>query len=322
MGSGRWARVCGWLVGGLVIGLVVACGALGGSRGGGSSQPLSELSLEAGERVRVVATTDIVADVVANVGGDRIQLTTLIPTGTDPHAFEPTPQDGVAVSQAHVVFANGAGLERFLEPLLESAGRPPVVYLSQGIKLLSMQGEAVHADAHEADPHIWTDPRNVITWTHTIETALKTLDPAGADQYAANAQAYVAALEELDEWIRAQVAPIPPDRRQIVTDHRLFAYFARAYGFTQVGAVVPAYSTAAEPSAQELAELEDAIRKLGVKAILVGNTVNPALAQRVAQDTGVQLVFIYTGSLGQAGQADSYIAYMRYNVEAIVAALK
>jgi len=286
---------------------------------------LSPVSLGAGEKVDVVATTTIVADVVLNVGGDRIALTQLIPLGTDPHAFEPTPQDIAAVSRAHVVFANGAGLEEFLKPLLESAGaHDKTVEVSHGIALLEFGEE--HEDEHEhtgGDPHTWTDPHNVAVWVHNIEYTLSALDPANAEFYATNAEAYEEKLVELDGWVREQVAQIPEANRKIVTDHQLFGYLAHTYGFTQVGAIVPGYSTMAEPSAKELAALEDAIQALGVKAIFVGNTVNPNLAQRVAKDTGTQLVTLYTGSLTEkGGQAGTYLDYMRFNVNAIVQALK
>lgn len=290
------------------------------------------VSLASGEKLKVVATTNIIADVIERVGGDRVDLTALVPQGADPHTFEPTPRDVAAVSAAHVVFANGAGLEEFLGSLLESAGATEhTVYLAHGIELYETEhdeegdveeGEEEHAH-EEGDPHLWTDPNNVMVWVDTIQAALEMLDPEHAAVYEANAEAYTAELETLDAWIRDQVAQIPPERRRMVTDHQLFAYFTEAYGFEQVGAVIPAYSTMAEPSAKELAALEDAIRELDVRAVFVGSTVNSSLAQRVAEDTGTRLVPLYTGSLSeQGGPADTYIDYMRYNVQAIVDALK
>jgi len=284
--------------------------------------PLSPVALDEGERLRVVATTNIVADVVQNVGDDRIDLTVLMPPGTDPHAFEPAPQDAAAVADAHVVFVNGAGLEAFLDKLLQSAGGDAtVVPVSVGVELRQLEGG--HGKQRGYDPHTWFDPNNVIVWTHNIERALSALDPANAGVYAANAEAYEERLRELDAWIREQVAQVPEANRKLVTDHAAFGYFARRYGFEQVGAVFPGYSTLAGPSAQELAELEDAIDELGVKAVFVGLTVNPDLAQRVADDTGTQLVFLYTGSLSEpGGPAGDYLSLMRYNVSAIVEALR
>lgn len=290
--------------------------------------PLSLAPLRQGERLKVVATTSIVADVVQNVGGDLINLTMLMPLGTDPHAFEPTPQDVVAVANAHVVFINGAGLEVFLEPLLESAGKDvTVVHVSYGIELLQLEDEHEHKEesGHDvnADPHVWFAPHNVTVWAHNIGHTLSTLDPDNAQAYEANAQTYEAELEALDIWIQEQVAQIPKENRRLVTDHTSFGYFSLRYGFEQTGAVFPSYSTLAEPSARDLAALEDTIREFDVKAVFVGLTVNPDLAQRVADDTGIRLVFLYTGSLSEpGGPADDYLSFMRYNVSEIVKALR
>ena len=314
---------------------------------------LSPVLLDEGERLSVVATTSIVADVVQNVGGDMIELIVLMPLGTDPHAFEPTPRDAATVADAHVVFVNGAGLETFLEPLLESAGEGvTVVPVSYGTEILQFEKHERHEyekhekqehEAHEeheheedehaeeaghdhdggADPHTWFDPNNVIVWVHNIEHTLGALDPDNAEAYEANAEAYEAQLEELDAWIREQIAQVPKENRKLVTDHTTFSYFARRYGFEQIGAVFPGYSTLAEPSARDLAALEDTIRGFEVKAVFVGLTINPDLAQRITDDTGARLVFLYTGSLSEPdGPADSYLSLMQYDVSAIAEALR
>ena len=291
---------------------------------------------DSGEILNVVATTTIVGDVVAQIGDERINLSVLLPAGTDPHSFEPTPQDITKIMQADVVFANGAGLEEFLNNLIESAGASDkVVHVSEGIDLMLLgsqehdhEGEEHDHEGEEhdhegGDPHTWVDPNNVMVWVQNIEQKLSEADPANAGAYAANAKAYTTELKTLDAWIREQVAQVPMADRKLVTDHMLFGYFAEEYGFEQVGALIPGYSTLAEPSVREIAEIEDAIRKLGVKAIFVGNTINPALAQRVADDTGIKLIFVYTGSLsGPDGEAPSYLEYIRYNVSAFVEALK
>ena len=273
---------------------------------------LAPASLGEGEKLRVVATTTLVGDVVSNVGGDQIALTVLMPVGADPHSFEPTPTDVMAVSRAHVVFANGLGLEEFLDELIENAGGDrPVVPVSLGIEVRTLEGKGV-------DPHVWFSPVNVVVWTENIQRALAALDPAHREGYETNARRYIRELEALDEWIEAQVANIPPDRRKMVTDHRAFGYFADRYGLEMVGAVVKSFSTVAEPSAQELAALEETIRQYDVPAIFVGINVNQALVQRVAEDTGIRLVPLYTGSLGPPGSgAETYLDLMRFNVNAI-----
>jgi len=286
-------------------------------------QPANQSSVSpANKKPEIVATTTIVGDVVANIGGDLIDLTVLLPVGTDPHAFDPNPQDVAKISRAALVFANGAGLERFLEPLLDNAGASDkIVYVSDGIKLIAAGNSSQNENS--VDPHVWTDPNNVIIWVDNIEKALSNLDPDHAHRYHTNAAAYKSKLHQLDSWIKQQVAQIPPENRNIVTDHLIFSYFARTYGFRQIGAIIPGYTTLAQPSAKELASLEDAIAETGAKAILVGNTINPNLAERVAQDTGSKLVTIYTGSLSSPQEgAGTYIDYVRYNVEAIIDALK
>ena len=276
----------------------------------------------AGDKLPVLATTSIVADVVRQVGGDYVQVTTLLPLGTDPHTFEPRPQDAAAIADATLVFANGAGLEEFLQPLLESAGATDkLVEVSQGIELLPFEGEEHH---HEAgDPHTWMDPNNVMVWTENIAVALSTADPAHAEAYRAHAAAYQEQLRALDEWIRQQVAPIPVEQRLFVSDHATWGYFAEEYGFRQVGTITGSFSTGASSSAQELAALEDEIRSFGVRVILVGTDVNTNLAEQIAQDTGARIVRVYHGSLTPAdGPAATYLDFMRYNVTAIVDALK
>ncbi|MBN1933094.1 MAG: zinc ABC transporter substrate-binding protein [Anaerolineae bacterium] len=279
-----------------------------------------------GKKLQVVATTSMVGDVVRNVGGDLIELTMLVPLGSDPHAFVPTPQDMAGVADAHVLFANGLGLEEFLPNLLKGVGGSlPVIPVSYGIEPHQGEHEEAHQGDHRegVDPHTWLDPNHVMTWTHNIAGALSALDPAHAEAFAANAEAYIVRLQDLDAWIETQIAEIPEANHKLVTDHTAFGYFAARYGLEQVGAVFPGYSSLSEPSAQELAQLEDAIREAGIKAVFVGLTVNPDLAERVVQDTGARLVFLYTGSLSDAaGPASDYISYMRYNVVAIVDALR
>lgn len=271
-------------------------------------------------RIPVVSTTSILADVVSRVGGDLVAVTPLVPPGVNEHEYQPSPRDIAAVTDAALVFEVGFGLEEFMATIIENAAtRIDPVVVSEGIATKEFSGGEEH---YTADPHVWMDPANVIIWAQNIAAALSAYDPANREFYEANSAVYIAELEALDIWIEAEVAKIPPENRRLVTDHMLFGYFAEKYGFTVVGAIIPSYSSGAEPSAKELAALEDAIREYNVKAILVGNTVNPSLARRIADDTGTQLVEFYTGSLSESGgPASTYLDYMRYNVNAIVSAL-
>ena len=264
----------------------------------------------------VVATTSLIGDVARQVGGSRVDVRVLLPLGADPHAFEPRPQDVAALTDAQIVLVNGFGLEETLDRLLQNAKY--LVNVSTDIEALPLAEEG-----NGLDPHVWQDPNNVIVWARNIADAFAQADPVHADEYAANAEAYIAELTSLDAWIVEQVSQIPEANRKLVTDHSDFGYFANRYGFEQIGEVVPSVSTGSSPSAQELAALEDAIRTGGVKAVFVGSTVSPDLSRRVADDTGVRLVFLFTDSLSQTGGgAESYLEFMRYNVNTIVEALK
>lgn len=308
------------------------------------------------ETLQVVATTTFVGDVVSHIGGERIDLQTLLPYGANPHSYQPSPQDVAAVNQADVIFANGAGLEVFLEELIDNAGGDAdVVHVSEGIDLRSFNpSEEDHdheeaedhdhegADGHDhqeggshedegseggdrqgVDPHVWFDPTNVMIWVENIQEALIRMDPENEEFYRKQASSYRGELENLDAWIRTQVADIPVNHRYFVTDHTVFGYFAEEYGFQQVGAVIPAATTEAEPSGKHLAQLSDIIREFAVKAIFVSKDFDPSLSQRIAEDTGVDVVPLYFGSLTEDdGPAATYISFMRYNVEAIVKALE
>ncbi len=177
---------------------------------------------------------------------------------------------------------------------------------------------------HQGDPHFWLDPTNVIKYAENIRDGLIAADPAGKDIYTRNAAAYIAKLTELDDWIKTQVEQIPAERRLIVTNHESFGYFADRYGFKIIGTVVPSVSTNASPSAQQLARLVNHIKETGAIAIFLETGASPQLAQQVAAETGVKVVSeLYTHSITPPdGKAPTYIDMMKYNVTAIVEALK
>jgi ABC-type Zn uptake system ZnuABC Zn-binding protein ZnuA len=185
-------------------------------------------------------------------------------------------------------------------------------------------GPAGGVHHHDTDPHFWLDPNNVIRYVENIRDGLIQADPQGKDVYTQNAAVYVEKLKQLDGWIQAQVALIPPDRRLLVTNHESFGYFADRYGFRIVGTVVPSVGTDASPSAQQIARLEDRVKADGAIAIFLETGANPQLAQQVANDTGVKVVAdLYTHSISAPdGSAPTYIDMMRHNVTAIVDALK
>ena len=275
---------------------------------------------------RVVATTNIVADVVRQVGGDNIDLVALLAPGTDPHSYQSTPDDLRRLNNAHVIFINGLHLEETMTPVLENLDTPtPIISVNDGVATRALNSqEQKTGDAHGrqgGDPHTWMNPANVMVWSENIARSLRELDPANAASYTAAAATYVTELRALDDEMRTQLSTVPVAERKLVTDHDNLGYLGDAYGFSIIGAVIPSLSTMAAPSAQEMAALQDQIKAEGVKVILVGNTVNPSAARQLAQDTGAQVVAIYTDSLsGASGPAATYIAMMRYNAAAIAAA--
>jgi ABC-type Zn uptake system ZnuABC Zn-binding protein ZnuA len=283
---------------------------------------------EEGTKVQIVATTTLVGDVVRVVGGDLIDLTVMLPTGGDPHGFNPTPQDVTRAAQADVLFINGLDLEEFMAEMLENAAADMnIVELSAHIEAtpLDEDHDEEHADEEHGkfDPHVWWNPLHVATWADVVAEELARLNPENGAVYEANAAAYRQELVALDEWIKEQVAQIPAENRILVTDHDSLGYFVDTYGFELVGTVFPGLSTQAEPSAQDLAELTTTIRAYGVPAVFVGTTVSQSLANQVAQETGTNIIPIYTDSLSEEdGPANTYLTFMRANVETIVGALK
>lgn len=282
----------------------------------------------------VLAVESFLADIAQNVAGDRLEVGALLPLGLDPHAFEPTPKDVAKIADSNVLIVNGAGLEQWLTNILESAGgQRLVIDASSGLTPKRRSDEKIvcalpgaAGDGHEAggDPHFWLDPALVIRYVENIRDGFSQVDPQGKENYEKNAAAYIARLEELDAWITTEVAQIPPERRLLVTNHESLGYFADRYGFKFVGAILPSFSTAASPSAGDLARLADCIKSSGTPAIFLETGANPQLADQLAQETGIHVVTeLYSHSITPpGGDAPDYISMMKYNTQAIVNALK
>jgi zinc/manganese transport system substrate-binding protein/manganese/iron transport system substrate-binding protein len=267
-------------------------------------------------QLRIVATTTIIGDMVRNIAGDKAVVITLVAPGLDPHDYEPAPADLQALSRAAVVFANGAGLESWLLKIADNAGAAgKIVDVSTGLTL-NLSGNAI-------DPHLWFNVNNAIHYAEQIRDGLISIDPSNDQVYRSNAANYVAQLKELDNWIVTQVNSLPVDRRLLITNHDTFGYFAARYGFTIVGTVFTTNGAEASPSAQQIAALVNSIKHSQVKAIFTENTLNPELANTIAQEAGIQVITkLYTDSLGPIGSpASTYIDMMRYDVSVIVDSL-
>jgi ABC-type Zn uptake system ZnuABC Zn-binding protein ZnuA len=292
--------------------------------------PALEAVTLAGQPLRVVATTSIIGDVVAQVGGDAIAQTTLMGAGQNPHSYEPAAKDLTAVSRANVIFINGWDLEEALVDNLKAIGEKAyIVPVSANIEPMPFRspGATIGDDRGSPDPHVWFSIHNVEQWVENIKTILSQLDPANAKTYETNAETYLTELAELDEYAKTQLAVIPPEKRILVTNHSAFGYFARDYDFEVLGTVIPGMSTLAEPSASDLANLIATMQEHGVCTIFTETTVNDTLAQTVAAELSgcadVQVLPLYTGAVGPPGSgADSYIGMFRTNVDTIVEGLK
>lgn len=304
----------------LVIGTVFAYGSATGER-------------ENGDRFMAVATTNIVGDIVGQIGGVHLSLYVMVSPGVDIHVFQPTPADVRYVVDAEVVFTNGAGLEaKFLGNLIDSASPRRVVDLSADLDLRTTVGRHVHAknfeDVHEyhpengVDPHVWMDPTMVAVWASEIAEVLAEVDPIHTTYYTRRANALVEELLALDMWVREQVGNIPTNHRVLVTDHDVMGYFADRYSFEILDTISPGLSTGSEASVRQLAKLHDALAEHEVPAIFVGTDVNRRVAQTVADDLGIEVVSIYTESLSASdGPADTYQNLIVTTVQRIVAAL-
>jgi ABC-type Zn uptake system ZnuABC Zn-binding protein ZnuA len=279
---------------------VTGCGSQDAdSAGGGARSP------------SVVAETTFLADIAQNVAGDRLQVLSVLPFGSDPHSFNPTPHDAAKVAGADGVIINSPGFEPPVDKLIAGAGSKDLLVIDASAGMPGAQ----------TDPHFWLDPLSVITYVDNIRAGLTKVDPAGAEIYAANAAAYQLKLRTLDKWIAGRVAAIPAGRRLLVTNHESFSRFAARYGFTVVGTILPSAESESAPSAEGLVSLVETIKATGAPAVFLETGNSPDLAMQLARETGIAVVTdLYTHSLGP--DAPTYIDMMHWNVDHIVEALK
>ena len=280
-------------------------------------------------RPKVVATFSVLADIAGNVGGDRIELTSLVGPDGDAHAYQPTPAQARLLAGAQVLIVNGLGYEGWIDRLAVAApfaGRRIVA--SDGVAALTVAAGHVHGHAHPPraarptpDPHCWQDLACGQSYVATIASGLVAADPANAAYYRQQAAAYVQRLKVLDAWVREQISTVPVGKRRAIVSHDSLAYFARAYGVTFRAAA--GITTEQEPTAREIAALITQIRREQIRAVFLENMTNPALIQQVARDTGATIGGkLYVDALSPSGgPADSYEAMFRHNVPLLVAGM-
>jgi zinc/manganese transport system substrate-binding protein len=278
-------------------------------------------------RVSVVASFSILADLVDNVGGDRVAVSALIGPDGDAHVYEPSPSDSRRMADAALVVVNGLGYEGWLDRLVAASGAKartvaPIVVASAGVAPRLGDDDHGRIDDHSApDPHAWQSIANVERYVANIRDALSKADPAGASVYAANAAAYLTRLEALEREIQQALAGIPAERRRVITGHRAFGYFQDAYG---IAFLAPqGVSAEAEPSARDVARVIMQIRTQRIRAVFLENVVDPRLVEAIARDTGARIGgTLYSDALTAAGgPAPTYIDLMRHNARTLAAAL-
>ncbi len=292
--------------------VVAACGAAAPS----DDPPVGQL--------RVVTTTTVLADLVAQVGGSRVQVSSLVPKGGEVHTFDPTPSDVRRVAEAELVVLNGLGLDEWLADLVADAGTTaPVVELGEDLPGVTyLAGEPEASDGHEGEavnPHLWLDVTYAAKYVERIGEALAAADPPGAAAYRDGVAAYVATLKDLDAELRTRLDTIPPSDRTVLSFHDAFPYFAAAYGLTIDGTIVDAPGQ--DPSAAQISELIRVVREKGIRAIFAEAQFSEDLARTIADETGATVVSgLYTDSTGDAPQ-DTYVGLMRWNVDQVLGVL-
>jgi len=290
----------------LAAALAAGCSSSGGAGGD-----------DAGGTLQVVATTTQVADLAGNVGGDRVQVTSLLKPGVDAHDYEPSPADIDAIARADLVLQNGVGLEEWLDDTIESSGfTGPVVDTSQGVRLRQVDGES--------DPHIWQDPRNAERMAANVERGLAAAEPAAAASFEANLASYTAQLRALDAEVERQLGSLA--NKKVVTNHDAFGYYLDRYGLELVGSVIPSFDTSAELSGRDIRDLVAKIRATKVKAVFSESSLPPKAAETIAAEAGVKVVVgedaLYGDALGPPGSdGDTYLKMIRHNTATIVSNL-
>jgi zinc/manganese transport system substrate-binding protein len=276
--------------------------------------PLAISQLRAEERLNVVVSFSILADLVKNVGGDKVNVTSLVGPNGDIHVFAPAPSDAKTVGEVKLLVINGLGLEGWLPRLVQSSGsKAAIVTASNGIAPLK--------HGSQADPHAWQSVANAKIYVGNIRDALVAADPADAAAFRANADRYLAELDALDAEVRATVVTIPPERRRVISTHNAFGYFASTYG---IEFIAPSgVSTETEPSARDIAAIIRQIKAEKIPAVFLENISDDRLIRRIAVETGAKVGgTLYSDSLtGEKGPAPTYIDLVRHNIKALTGAL-
>lgn len=276
--------------------------------------------------LRVVATFTILADLSREIGGERVTVRSLVGPDSDAHAYQPSPADAREIARAQLVVANGLGFEGWIDRLLRAAGfRGSMVIASEGVQVLAPLA-APHDGGHDghalADPHAWQDLGNAQRYAQNIAAAMIRLDPAGRAHYQHRLADLLSRIDALDAEMRSAITTLPAERRRVVTSHDAFAYLGRAYGL--VCHAPSGVSSAAQPSAAQVAQLIRQIRSEGIPAVFIENISDPRLLERIRKETGARIGgTLYSDALsGPDGVASTYLAMMAHNLRTLADALR
>jgi zinc/manganese transport system substrate-binding protein len=272
------------------------------------------LPARAQERLNVVASFSIVADFVKNVGGDRVDVTTLVGPNSDAHVYSPTPADAKKIADAKLIIVNGLGFEGWLPRLVQSSGgKAKVVTATDGIAPLRL--------GNDADPHAWQSVGNAKIYVANIRSALSAADPASTERYRSNADAYLAKLDALEREVHDAIAKLSPARRKVISTHNAFGYFAAAYGIEFIAPL--GVSTESEPSARDIAKIITQVKQAKIPAVFLENVSDPRLMQRISAETGAKVggTLYSDGLTGEKGDVPTYIDMVRHNIKALTRAL-
>lgn len=280
----------------------------------GSTDTTKQNGVEEG--LNITTSFSVLGDIIANIIGDRGQVEYIVPIGEEPHEYEPVPSDFRKVSDSDVFYVNGLDLEEWLEKILSNVTDTEIVEVSHGVMPISLVGD------DEDDPHAWLSVKNVIIYVENIVTDLIQRDPAGESIYRANADAYLAELEALDQWIVEQLAHIPTEQRVIVVSENAFKYFGEAYGFHTEG--IWEINSHEEGTPQQISRIVELVKDRNIPAIFVETTVDTRFMDAVSRETGVPIAGeVYTDAVGKAGSgAETYIDMMKHNVSVFANGLK
>lgn len=273
------------------------------------------------DKLKVIATFSILADLVKNVGGERVEVTSLVGSNSDAHVYAPTPADARKLAEAKLVVVNGLGLEGWMTRLVKASGtKAATITATTGIATLRREDEH-HGGRMVTDPHAWQSVANAKVYVANIRDGLAKANPSSKAAYEANAAAYTAKLDALETEVKAALATIPAERRRIITTHDAFGYFGAAYG---IAFIAPeGVSTESQASAKDIAKIIEQVRRQKIPAVFLENVSDPRLMQQIAKETGAKIGgTLFSDALSdQNGKAPTYIDMMRNNVRELSAAL-